>query len=310
MNPSAPSVGFVTVSYGPDHERCRLLCRSLELLAPVMSEHLIIVDRADFPLFRELESGKRRVLLTEDVLPRRVRRLETRRIGLRSNVFVQFGKPIRGWLVQQLAKLAISRDVSADVIVHADSDVALVRPFQPGSLVDGKGRIRLYCAPDSIDLGLPEHVRWHRTAEQLLGLMTRPTPLPDYITSLVPWSRENAVALLDYLDNRSRRSWMGAIANAWDVSEYVLYGRFVMDILGERGGQFTTTSSLCRDYWESEPLTEPQIEDLLEAMTPEEVGLSLTAKAGMRAESYAPLLERRWPRPERRTAPDVPPNPG
>ena len=97
-------------------------------------------------------------MLTEDVLPKRVLRIGTRRLGLRSNVFLQLGRPIRGWLVQQLAKLAISREITADVIVHADSDVALVRPFDPSMLVDHEGRIRLFCAPDAIGDALPGRV--------------------------------------------------------------------------------------------------------------------------------------------------------
>ena len=119
----------------------------------------------------------------------------------------------------------------------------------PIRLVDAKGRVRLYRAPGLIDERLPEHVRWHRTAEELLGLRPSPIPLPDYITSLVPWRRENAVALLDFLDGRFRRSWMHAISSAWDFSEYVLYGRFVSDVLGAEASQFASASSLCRDYW-------------------------------------------------------------
>ena len=289
-----PSVAFVTVSYGPDRDRCRLLCRSLDALGPPTSGHLIIVDRADLAQFSELESGNRRIVATEDVLPNRVWRLEARRVGLRSNVFLHLGKPIRGWLVQQLVKLAACRDVAADIVVHADSDVALVRPFDAESVVDAKGRVRLYRAPGLIDERLPEHVRWHRTAEELLGLRPSPIPLPDYITSLVPWRRENAVALLDFLDGRFRRSWMHAVSSAWDFSEYVLYGRFVSDVLGAEASQFASASSLCRDYWGPEPLNEAQIEDLLDGMSADQVGLSITAKAGMKPETYSSQLERHW----------------
>jgi hypothetical protein len=292
-NAVAPSVAFVTVSYGPDRDRCVLLCRSLDALAPG-ANHLIIVDRADLPLFRDLESGSRRVVATEDVLPRRVWRLDARRVGLRSNVFLHLGKPVRGWLVQQLAKLAASRDVSADVIVHADSDVALVRPFEDGALVDAEGRVRLYRAPGLIDDRMPEHVGWHRTAEALLGLDPGRVPFPDYITSLVPWRRENAVALLDFLDSRHRRSWMRIISSAWDFSEYILYGRFVSDVLGESARQFATASSLCHDYWGREALTETQIDELLDGVAEDQVGLSITAKAGMNPESYGWQIERRW----------------
>jgi hypothetical protein len=292
---SPPTVAFVTVSYGPDRERCELLCRSIDRLAPTTAGHWLIVERADLPLFRELETGSRRLLVTEDVVPVRLVRLATRRIGLRSDIFLQGrAKPIRGWLLQQLAKLAISRDLPADVIVHADSDVTLVRPFRTSSVVEADGRVRFYSLPGAIDSNLPSHVEWHRTAERLLGLPPAPIPLPDYITHLVPWRRQNVIAMLDYLEDREG-SWVRAITNSWNFSEYILYGRFVEDVLRDAGGVVTTATSLCRDYWTSEHLSAHQIDALLDAMEPEEVALSITAKAGIPAKSYEHLLVSRWP---------------
>jgi hypothetical protein len=266
----------------------------VDAVAPPNSEHVIIVNRADLPIFRELESGRRRIVATEDVLPRRFWRLAARRVGLRSNVFLHLGKPIRGWLLQQMVKLAAGREVAADVIVHADSDVALVRQFEAETLVDPNGRVRLFRVPGSIHDGMPDHVRWHRTAEKLLGLDPCPTPLADYIGGLVVWRRENADALLDFLDRRFRRSWMRTIAGAWDVSEYILYGRFVWDVLGESSLQFATESPLCRDYFGGDQLSEAQVEDLIAGMSADQVGLSLTSKAGMNPGSYAAVLERHW----------------
>jgi hypothetical protein len=92
-----------------------------------------------------------------------------------------------------------------------------------------------------------------------------------------------------------------ALANSWNVSEYILYGRFVTEILGASNGHHCTSSSLCRDYWGAEKLSQHQIENLLDSMSPEEVGISLTAKAGIPAESYAALLEKRWRFNERGT---------
>jgi hypothetical protein len=290
----APTVTFVTVSYGPDRDRCALMCRSIDALAPPTCDHLIIVDRTDLPKFRDLESRRRRIVATEDVLPKRVWRLEARRVGFRSNVFLQMGRPIRGWLVQQLVKLAACREVATDVILHTDSDVALVRRFDGDLLFDAESRLRLYSAPGAIEAGMPHHVRWHRIAEHLLGLDATPLPLPDYITSLVPWARENGVALLEFLERRYRRSWMRTISSSWNFSEYVLYGRFVSDVLGETAGQFTTPSSLCRDYWDREPLSEAQIESLIDGMRDDQVALSITAKAGIKPESYVSVLERHW----------------
>jgi hypothetical protein len=53
-----PSVAFVTKSYGPDRERCELLCRSVELFAPNTS-HWIFVDARDHAAFRGLRTRGR-----------------------------------------------------------------------------------------------------------------------------------------------------------------------------------------------------------------------------------------------------------
>ena len=288
------SVAFVTVSYGPDRDRCALLTRSLDAFAPA-GEHWVVVDRADLPLFRSLQSNRTTLVATEDVLPLWLRRLDIRRLGLRSNLWVQArGKPVRGWLVQQLTKLAIAKEVAADVVVHADSDVVLLRPFHISSVTDQDGRVRLYARPDAVDEGLPDHVLWHRTAEKLLGIGQAKVPMPDFITSFVPWKRENAVALLEHVERNTGRHWLRALAAAWDLSEYTLYGRYITDVLGESADQYVTSSSLCRDYWSHVPLSSRELDAFLDDVGPEEVAVSITAKAGMRPAEYVEVLERRW----------------
>ena len=166
-----------------------------------------------------------------------------------------------------------------------------VRSTSP-SVVDADGAVRLFVAPDAIDDALPNHVRWHRSAERLLGLESAELPLPDFITSFVPWRRDNAVALLDHIERTTGRSWLRAIAAAWDVSEYTLYGRFVTDVLGG-SGQFMA-SSLCRDYWTRVPLTATELDVFLEGLAPDEIAVQITAKAGMDPADYAAAIERRW----------------
>jgi hypothetical protein len=288
------SLAFVTVSYGPDRDRCALLTRSLEEFAPSV-EHLIVVDRADLELFQSLDNGRATLVATEEVLPLWLRRLDIRRIGLRSNLWIQSrGKPVRGWLVQQLVKLALAQKLTADVLVHADSDVVLMRPFRVSSVADDAERVRLVAQPDAIDESMPNHVAWHRSAEKLLGIGRAELPLPDFITSLVPWKRENAVAMLEHVERKTGRHWLRALAGAWDVSEYTLYGRFVRDVMGEDAGQYVTSSSLCHDYWTHAPLSTHELEAFLDGIGPEQVAVSITAKAGMRPEDYADVLERRW----------------
>ncbi len=301
--PPAPSVAFVTVSYAPDRDRCALLSRSLEAFAPSF-EHWIVVDNADRQSFRALENERTTVLTTEEVLPLWLRRLNLRKLELRSNLWLQArGKPVRGWLLQQMVKLATAEVVTADVVVHADSDVVLLRSFQPESLVDREGRVRLYSRPAAIGEDLLGHVEWHRTAEKLLSIGRAELPVPDFITSLVPWKRENASALLAHIEANTGHTWFRAVAAAWDVSEYILYGRFVTDVLGDAAGQFTTSASLCRDYWTPAPLSAEELDRFLEDIAPEQVAVSITAKAGMEPLDYVGALERHWAALDERNAP-------
>ena len=271
-----------------------MLNRSLEACAPSF-EHWIIVDRGDLPLFRSLQSNRTNVVAKEEVLPVWVHRVDTLKLGLRSNIWLQAGgRPIRGWLLQQLVKLAVAKSLSADVVLHADSDVVLLRPFSADAVVDGDGRVRLFERPDYVDETLPNHIRWHRSAEKLLDVGKADIPMPDYISTLVPWKRQNALALLDHVERTTGTHWLRAVAAAWDVSEYVLYGRFVQDVLGASGGQLVSSSPLCLDYYKRVPLAVPELTAFLDSVDEETIAVSLTAKAGMNPADYIQLLERRW----------------
>ena len=282
---------FVTKSYAPDLERCELLCRSIELLAPE-ARHWLIVDARDRGAFQSLERGTTQLVTTEELLPRRVRKLEL--YGIKNVWFGTRMPPIRGWLVQQLAKLAISLLAREDVLIHADSDVALIRRFHARSLRGKDGSLPLFQVPAAIDEGLPDHLSWHRTAERLLGLPARPLPLPDYIGGLVPWRRDSAVELLERIATRSGRDWMATLARERHLSEYILYGRFVDDVLSRPGAADAESFSLCHCYWGSEPLTNKELESFIDDAAPSEVGVMVSAKAGMHPRDYAPVLERRW----------------
>lgn len=286
------SVAFVTKSYAPDLERCELLCRSIELLAPEI-RHLIIVDARDRAAFRGLENATTDVVTTEELLPRRVRRLEVYGIGKNIWLGAQ-ATPMRGWLVQQLAKFAVALVAREEVLIHADSDVALIRGLEEAALTGGNGSLRLFRIPAAIDEALPDHIRWHRKAERLLGIPPRPLPLPDYIGGLIPWRRDIAVSLLEDIEARSGRNWMRTLARARHISEYILYGRYVDDVLGQRAGARPESLSLCRCYWGPDPLTSAELESFIDGAAPEEVGVMVSAKAGMSPGNYAEVFERRW----------------
>ena len=288
----APSVAFVTKTYTPDLERCELLCRSIALLAPGAA-HWLIVDSRDREAFRGLESTTTRLVTTEELLPRRVWRFLVP--GAARNVWVDSrGIPMRGWIVQQLAKLAIALVAPEDILVHADSDIALIRPFNADKVTCDDGSVPLFRVPGGVDERLPSHIRWHRSAERLLGVPPRPLPLPDYIGGLVPWRRDVVISLLERIEDQSGRHWMPTLARARHFSEYVLYGRFVDDVLERPLGTTASSDSLCRCYWESVPLTNADLETFIDGASPSEVSVMVSAKAGMKPAAYADVFERRW----------------
>ena len=118
--------------------------------------------------------------------------------------------------------------------------------------------------------------------------------MSDFITHLVPWKRENATALLAHVEATTGRHWLRAVAATSDVAEYILYGRFVTDVLGDDSGQYVTSSSLCSDYWTDVPLSDDELMTFLDQVGPDEIGVSITAKAGMRPADYVGMLEQRW----------------
>jgi hypothetical protein len=110
------SVAFITPSYRVDRERCALLSRSLEACAPSV-EHWIVVDRGDLDFFRPLQSNRTHVVAKEEVLPVWVRRLDTLRIGLHSNVWIQArGTPIRAADGRRPGALRLGRRAAAPLL--------------------------------------------------------------------------------------------------------------------------------------------------------------------------------------------------
>src|SRR5262245_43474432 len=114
----AKRLAVITPTYGPDYEIFKDLHRSVMEHTPSDTIQYLIVPRADRTLFARF-SGPRCVVLTyHDVFPRRIK--ETEWLGSVGHLLLgqktprivavnrrQPYPPIRGWIIQQLAKLAI-----------------------------------------------------------------------------------------------------------------------------------------------------------------------------------------------------------
>ena len=177
-------MAVITPSFAPDFELCVALNRSVLDNAPDTVQHHIIVPRSDLKLFGRLAGPRTHIRCEADLLPRTFVPVPF------SNITINLGRPfppVRGWILQQVVKLAVVAASEDDVVLVVDSDVEFFDRSPPKCLF-GTATVRFFRKPNQIDNSLPRHMVWHRVARVLLGLPPVGPPFTDYIpSSLVAW---------------------------------------------------------------------------------------------------------------------------
>ena len=244
-------IAFITPSYADDFELCEDCSKSVLEYAPESTIHYIIVPRQDLSRFDRLRNSRTRVLSLDELLPWRIVSLPG------PNLWINLRRPfppVRGWVMQQIVKLMTAEAFDADIIVSIDSDVTLVRAIRADTFLKG-GDIRFYCKEEAIDDRLPRHVIYHNVARSLLGLPPAQPPFPDYIHMPSVWDRSTVLALLEHIQRVTGRHWIDAVGSHLHVSECILYGVFVDEVIGGSKGIVRTDSMLCHNYYETDPLS-------------------------------------------------------
>ena len=294
---SGRDVSLVTVSYRGDLELARALCRSVDDFLDPEIEHILVVSRADADLFAPLCSERRRIVLVEDVLPAGYHRIpapQQIRIGpFRRRVRELWKAPsglARGWIIQQIVKLAAPTFCDRQTIVFADSDIELLGDLPASRLLIGN-RTRLYRVPgattDSAD-----HLRWHRSAARLLGLTETGYLGSDYIGNLISWRTDALHRLQERLQEVSGRRWDTVIARQSAFSEYILYGAFVEHVLGEdASGHAFTEEDLVHAGWFYDLATPEGIAAFRSGMKPQHVAVAIQSTEGFTLDGRRALIE-------------------
>ncbi len=276
-------LAVLTPSFAGDFELCAELNRSVLAYTTGAVDHHIVVPRRDLGLFGRLAGPRTHVVAESDFLPAAFRRVP----GVNYTVNLRRPyPPVRGWILQQVVKLAAAARVPADVVVLVDSDIVFRRPFGVETFVRD-GTVRLYRKPDEIDQRLPRHVRWHRVARALLGLPPAPMPHPDYVSSLVAWDPAVVRAMQARIAEVTGRPWAEAVAAQLHVSEWTLYGVFVDEVLGAPANGYASDDPLCHCYWDEVPLDRASLDALLAGARPTDIAVMVSAK------SRTPLAVRR-----------------
>tara|TARA_R110001592_G_scaffold86582_4_gene255616 strand:- start:877 stop:1704 length:828 start_codon:yes stop_codon:yes gene_type:complete len=267
-----------------DIERGELLIETVDNFVAEHVTHYVIVDKRDYDHFAHLNTGRRKVLQVEDILPWWIMRVPKARrwwLSLKS-------VPLRNWFLQQIVKLSLSQSVEDDVLIFIDADVAFFRPFDPKDWVKD-GKVRLFRVPDA---NPTTHTEWHKTAGSVLGLGEQDYFGASYIGNLIPWRRENVLHMYKHISEKSGKGWQETICSRWHLSEYVLYGVYIDKVLGEENsGHYYDDCNPCHTYWGTEALSEEQLREFLGKVDDSHVSIMISSKAGITPTQYRSLLK-------------------
>jgi uncharacterized protein DUF6492 len=283
-------MAVLTKSYAPDFELCAALNRSVLENSPGTVEHRIVVPRSDLKLFGRLDGARTRIRCEAELLPRTFVHLPFANVAI--NLTRPF-PPVRGWIQQQVIKLAAIAAAEEDVVLLVDSDAEFVQPFAAETFVRN-GIVRFFRNPDNqVDRRRPRHMTWHRVARALLGLPPAEPPYPDYISTPLAWDPNIVRQMLARVAVTTGQPWPTAIAGQLDFSECVLYGLFVDGVIDAPANSFASVDSLCAVYWEQAPLNEQSAAEFVRSIRPTDVAAVIQSKSrtpfALRAATFAAL---------------------
>lgn len=289
------SLAVVTTSHKPDFPSfARLHASVLEHTDP-STRHIVAVPAIDVPLFESLGSARLTVMSEQATLPprfvpaTRLARIPRIPRGFRIaalNVHRPW-PPIRGWIFQQMVKLAVVSELQVDVALIIDSDVLLVRPVEEPTFRRRDGVVRLYRLPGGITPDMRRHLAQRAKARALLGVGEGESDSPDYIAGIVSWDPSLVRDMLVRIEATTGRHWQDCVGQSLDFSEFITYGTYVMTLALPDRRTFVGERSLSHSHWGPTPLTMDAAQRFLETLAPDDLAVHVqsntsTAEAVLR----------------------------
>jgi len=262
---------LITPSYGPDFDRARLLLASCERHVSGIERHLLLIDEADRAQFQRLQSDQVELVSKESRLPWWVRRSPRS-----SRWWLSLGSlPVRGWILQQVMKLAIAEYYDAEALVFADSDMIFIKPFHPQMLIRDN-KLRHYCDRRGPHMRSDRRYQnWYQFAAQVCGIDNPDQINGSYIAQLNSWRHENVIELYRPLEQGYQHGWMTRLLRCLDMSEYVLYGTYVDHCLGDLSGHYRDPQQLCHSSWFHPIEKAADVDHFVKKLAPEHLALHL-----------------------------------
>lgn len=270
---STSDLSVITPTFRRDASLFHELHQSVLEYTPPDTVHYAIVPPADRSLFARYEGSRCRIVTYEDIIPRRYIAVPGKQLWINAR---RPWPPVRGWIMQQLVKIAMAGRVDSRAVLMADSDVALVRPVSAAAVL-ADGSVRTFRDPRGVRDEMERHVLWHRVACTLLKLPAPPRPpLPDYISPLNIWEPDVVRSMQEHISRSNGKGWMDLISSQLHFSEFILYGVFV-DEIAKAHRPPPTYADICHNSWERVPLDTGSVPEFVEGMSPEALGVMISA---------------------------------
>ena len=279
------SFAIVTPTFLPDLARCELLAESLDRVAADVP-HYLIVDRRDRSAFKHLQRGRRRLIESEELLGNWIVRTPGRKgywLSLKA-------PPVRGWIIQQMLKIAVIDATAERTLVFCDSDTAFFRSFRRNDLLVN-GKVGLL----DVDAVYDDSRRWTGVARQLLGLPASDGGYRNHVGNMICWNRETVTAMRQQIERTTGLGWQVALARTLSFSEYMIYGVFVREMLGyDKVDHAPSTVPLVKPSWGVSLATDAAVDALFSNFDPRTVAVMIHSQDGIDVPRYRPHLERLW----------------
>lgn len=268
-------LAVLTPSYRGDASLFADLHRSVLANTEESVVHHVVSPPSDAHLFREHEGSRCRVWTHQDLLPRHYLSVP-RASGLTLNLRRPW-PPVRGWVVQQIMKMAAAALIDARAVLIVDSDAVLVREATLDRVTD-HGRLWHYRKDRAVTASMERHVLWHNVARRLFGLPgVAVPPLPDYVSPIIVWDPVVVRSMIARITDSTGRNWVDAVAGQLHVSEFVIYGVFADHVLG---ATVPVEGDLCHNYYERIPLSLVDARAFADRMPSHALGAMISSHSG------------------------------
>lgn len=278
---------IITPSYVNDFERCKLLVESKRKFLKEYVVQYIVIDKSDINLFKQLESSQTKLLIKQNILPWWIIKLpfllknKTVWLSLKGNL-------LRGWIIQQMIKLAVSKYVSEDILVYMDSDEFFVKKTSFNDLFVEIEKLRLYRNDGGCD------PKWATTVADILSLEVSDCAKYSFVGHPVTWSRLKVLDLLDFIENKYKTDWYTVVSKYWNFSEYQLYGCYMSFCDELNSDYFVTDVEFSHQlYWKDgicpDPLSEKECIDFFDKVGDKNFGM-ITSASKTPLENYSNIL--------------------